>query len=365
MLPKECLLTVFGLLVTGLFIGRVLQAMGGTAAWIIGFATLRDSIQSKNIGKIFGVVRSCVSLGALAGPAVAGVLLELAGYWVTWGTILAILLVDIGMRILMVERERQRPDSQHSDGSKAGFSEDENSPLITDVERHEEPRAEAQKDEAMPTQSFYWVILLQPRVITALLCSTVYSAILASYSTTIPIHVKNAFDWGSLETGLLFIGLEGPIILASPLYGCLRDKVGTRLPATIGFALLAPLLWLVGAADQKPFPWATSQSSAETTYIGAIIAIGFVTNLMSSVATIETTCAVDEAEEKQPGIFGPNGGYNRTYSVATLSYSVGLLIGSWFSGSLSDSIGYYFMNAMLGMIDVISYGGHMLTSFKL
>lgn len=280
-----------------MFIGRVLQAIGGTAAWIIGFATLRDSIDSKNIGKTFGIVRSCVSLGALAGPAVAGVLLELTGYWATWGSILFILAVDVVMRLLMVEQRNREPNSNKFDnrdrqGSHASESTDETSPLISDdVEQSLDPRVgDRRKETSGHTESFFRVICLQPRVITALLCSTIYTAILASYSTTIPIHVKDAFGWGSLPTGLLFMGLEGPIILASPLYGWLRDRIGTRIPATVGFGLLAPLLWLVGAADQKGFPWSSHQSSAEVTYISAIVAIGFVTNLMSGVSAIETTC---------------------------------------------------------------------------
>lgn len=267
-----------------MFIGRVLQAIGGTAAWIVGFATLKDAIDIKNIGKTFGVVRSCVSLGALAGPAVAGVLLELAGYWVTWGSVLLILAVDIAMRLLMVEQRKQKPNSD-GQASRALESTDETSALISD-----DVEQSSGMDTNGPAESFFKVICLQPRVITAMLCSTVYTAILASYSTTIPVHVKDAFGWGSLPTGLLFMGLEGPIILASPLYGWLRDRIGTRIPATIGFALLAPLLWLVGAADQKGFPWSSPQSSAEATYICAIVAIGFVTNLMSSVSTIEITC---------------------------------------------------------------------------
>lgn len=60
------------------------------------------------------------------------------------------------------------------------------------------------------------------------------------------------------------------------------------------------------------------------------------------------TGAVDEEEEKRPGLFGPNGGYNRTYSMSTLSASAGMLVGSLFSGSLSDAIGYYHMNSILG-----------------
>ncbi|KAJ5937810.1 hypothetical protein N7454_004152 [Penicillium verhagenii] len=245
----------------GMFIGRILQAIGGTAAWIVGFATLRDSIDSKHIGKTFGIVRSCVSLGALAGPAVSGVLLELTGYWITWGSILLILAIDVVMRLLMVEKRSQAPksntvDNENGEESHDPESGDETSPLLSDnVEQSSDSRLDdGRKDTNVQVESFFRVICLQPRVITALLCSVVYTAILASYSTTIPLHVKDAFGWGSLQTGLLFMGLEGPIILASPLYGWLRDRVGTRLPATLGFGLLAPLLWLVGAADQKGIP---------------------------------------------------------------------------------------------------------------
>lgn len=282
-----------------MFIGRILQSIGGTAAWIIGFATLRDSIEAKNMGKTFGIVRSWVSLGALSGPAVAGILLELTGYWVTWGSVLFILAVDVIMRLLMVEQRKVQPestgvnnDSENFQGSDSWDTTNEASPLISDHEDESQNHQESNKggERTKQPRSFFMVICLQPRVITALLGSIVYTAILASYSTTIPIHVKNAFDWGSLPTGLLFMGLEGPIILASPLYGWLRDKIGTRVPATIGFGLLAPLLWLVGAADQHGFPWSNKISSEEATYISAIIAIGFVTNLMSNISTIEATC---------------------------------------------------------------------------
>lgn len=65
--------------------------------------------------------------------------------------------------------------------------------------------------------------------------------------------------------------------------------------------------------------------------------------------SIIETGAVDELEAKQPGIFGANGSYSRTYSLTNLSFATGLLVGPLLSGALTESIGYYYMNTVLGM----------------
>lgn len=83
--------------VPGVFIGRLLQAVGSTTAWIVGFATLRDTIELKDIGKTFGLVNSFVGAGSRSGPAVAGILLKLIGYLGTWGVVLLVILLDIVM----------------------------------------------------------------------------------------------------------------------------------------------------------------------------------------------------------------------------------------------------------------------------
>ncbi|KAK6513729.1 hypothetical protein TWF506_008168 [Arthrobotrys conoides] len=339
----------------GVFLGRVIQGIGGTAAWIVGFATLRDSIHGSNMGKAAGLIQGFVSVGALSGPAVAGLLLELTGYWITWGSALLLLVVDIVMRLLMVEQKKSKTDPSSPQAMEPEET-NENTSLIPSISTQS---YDSMKNGAPPptkskisTLSFYKIIFSQRRVLVALLCSTSYSAMLASFSTTIPTHVKFAFGWGSLPTGLLFVGLEAPTIIAGPLCGWFRDRVGTKIPATLGYLLLAPLLWLLGAADQQQLPWAKSEESAKATYIATVIAIGFVTNLLSSVGTIELTAVVDALEAKEPGIFGPNGGYSRTYSLSGLSFSTGLLTGPLLSGALTDSIGYYRMNLVLAAVSV-------------
>ncbi|KAH8205722.1 hypothetical protein TruAng_000216 [Truncatella angustata] len=343
---------------SGVFIGRFLQAIGGTSAWIIGFATLRDTIEAKDMGKAFGLVSGFSSAGAMSGPAIAGLLLSLAGYWATWGAALLVLLLDIAMRLAMLERpkkaskasvqeaiceERNEPTSQ-----PAGANEETG--LLSDVHTQQYstavPRENLTKNDVMSTKSFYRVILGRPRVIVGLMCYMVYSSLHASYNTTIPTHVRSAFGWESLQTGLLFSALQGPTLILSPACGWLRDKVGTRLPTGVGFLLLAPLLWLLGAADQTRYPWAVSGEYAEVTYALTIVAIGCAQNLIASVGSIEITCAVDELERDQPGIFGPNGGYSRSYALSNMSYTMGFVLGPLISGSLADAIGYYHMNSI-------------------
>ncbi|OJJ33487.1 hypothetical protein ASPWEDRAFT_115097 [Aspergillus wentii DTO 134E9] len=331
----------------GVFVGRFLQAVGGTAAWIVGFATLRDTIEAKDIGKTFGLVNSFVGAGALSGPAVAGLLLQLAGYWVTWGTVLVVIMLDIVMRFVMIENPRKKRDQQKQD-QQPGVTEEteeatENSALLAGS-------SQQQQNSTPSVLSFYQIILSQPRVIVGLLSYTTYSSLAASYNTTIPIHVRASFGWESLQTGLIFAALQAPNMLLSPLCGWLRDRMGTRLPTAVGFILLSPLLWLLGAADQTQFPWA---AHAQVVYIVAIVIIGCVQNLLTSVGTIEITCAVDDLESKTPGIFGPNGGYSRAYSLSNVSFTMGFLLGPLLSGSLVDAFGYYTMNSVLASVCVV------------
>lgn len=62
----------------------------------------------------------------------------------------------------------------------------------------------------------------------------------------------------------------------------------------------------------------------------------------------KTSDVVREIENRNPGLFGPNGGYSRAYSLTNLSWNIGLLAGTLLSGSLVQAIGYYYMNFTLG-----------------
>ncbi|KAF7590848.1 hypothetical protein BBP40_002317 [Aspergillus hancockii] len=88
------------------FIVRFFQALADNSMWIAGLATVNDVIPSHHFGKVMGILSVAVSVGTSAGPVFAGILLERGGYWTAWSIPFALLLVDIAMRLLMVEPKK-------------------------------------------------------------------------------------------------------------------------------------------------------------------------------------------------------------------------------------------------------------------
>ena len=53
-------------------------------------------------------------------------------------------------------------------------------------------------------------------------------------------------------------------------------------------------------------------------------------------------------QEEQPNRFGPNGKMSSAYSLTNFTWNLGLLIGPIISGSLVRTVGYYYMNMVIG-----------------
>lgn len=96
--------------------------MASSASWIIGLATLTDTVGFEHLGKVSGVVLSFATVGTVAGPTVAGTLLKLVGYWPTWIVPMVVLLLDIVARILIIENRVQASSSNDTIRSPASSS---------------------------------------------------------------------------------------------------------------------------------------------------------------------------------------------------------------------------------------------------
>ncbi len=57
---------------------------------------------------------------------------------------------------------------------------------------------------------------------------------------------------------------------------------------------------------------------------------------------------VEALEKEDPGIFGPNGGYSRLYSIQGVAYTIGMLVGPELAGLLTNRAGYNVMTMVLG-----------------
>ncbi|KAF3490737.1 uncharacterized protein GIQ15_00254 [Arthroderma uncinatum] len=336
--------------------GRTLQAVGSTTAQVVGHATLNDMIEPKNMGMVLGLVNTFISVGAFSGPAVAGFMLEYVGYWATWSTVLAVLVLDIVLKILMIEKPKKNNeparvfDEESRVTSAQPEGENENSALLGGTPAKSYTSIKGVSDiqtGAMSMLSFYRIILTQPMVIIGLVSYMTRSSLMASFNTTLPTHVRDAFGWGSFPAGMMFVGLQAPAIVLNPLFGWIRNRTGNQLLSGVGFILLAPLLWLLGEVDQKWFPWSGSEDMTKVVYVVVIICIGCVQTLPASVGATEITSIIENLESQLPGIFGSGGGHSRGHALSNGSFNVGQLVGPLLSGVLADNLGYDRMNSTL------------------
>lgn len=359
------------------FFGRVVQAFAGNAAWIIGFATIADTVEAENRSRTISTISVFFISGMLFGPMMSGSLIGLVGYWPTWLAAIAVLILDAIMLFLMVETPKsQRKDVESASGADTGTgSPDETSSLLSGpapAQRDPEQSPQQNGSTKRAAESFYKIILSNPRALTSMVCHATISLTLACFDTTLPLHVSRTFGWGPFQTSLMFLLLQVPTLLLSPLTGWMKDRWGTKIPSGVGFLAHAPLLWLLGAAGRKGLPLVGSEQRGKTIYTVTIVSLGIVRTLVTGCGTIEMTSkyslsalsvflfvyirmfvlnlldVVTELQETQPAIFGPNGGYSRAFSLTNMSWTFSMFLGPILSGALTETVGYYYMNIWLG-----------------
>lgn len=93
-----------------LFVGRLIQAITSAVIWVVGFAIIADNIEAEHLGKAYGIMSVVMAVGTTAGPMLSGILFDMGGYWCAWSSAFATIVIDIILRLLMLERPRERKD---------------------------------------------------------------------------------------------------------------------------------------------------------------------------------------------------------------------------------------------------------------
>ncbi|RAO73567.1 uncharacterized protein BHQ10_009579 [Talaromyces amestolkiae] len=342
-----------------LICGRIILAIGGNAAWIIGMATLADTVGSENRAKTLGAISVVYNSGLLVGPMVSGWLLRLVGYWPTWITAFAILIIDMLVRLVIIEKPKEqengndvksgstptRENNEHTLPEDADVeataaeadtsnSTSETTPLLqaqmantSDIQDRSAQKSPTQQTHGV--SNFYRVVLSHPRALTAMACHMTSSLVVTSLDTTLPLHVIRDFGWNTAQMSFMFFLIQIPQL---------------ALGTFTGF-----LLWLLGTPGNDGFSFIGSGQRGQIIYSSTLLALGFARSLTIGTGIIEMTSAIKELQTEKPGIFGPNGGYSRAYSLTNLSWNIGLLSGPLLSGTLVQAVGYYYMNLTFGM----------------
>ncbi|KAJ5462684.1 hypothetical protein N7475_007628 [Penicillium sp. IBT 31633x] len=308
-----------------LFLGRVLQGIAGSAVWIVGLATAADTVPESDMGKVMGLIMSFASAGIISGPMISGILLDAAGYRLTWSVPIGILVLDMIARLLMIE------NPEHSNRSSSDNVEETTSLLPSQNHPH----------NASTAFGFWKFLLCDSRVVTALIVTVLTTAMLTSFHATLPLHTEEVFGWKSRQVGIMFSLLSVPALFLSTPAGWLRDRVGVRVPITISLALHAVFHVLVGVAGNANFPWATSDTRGQTLYITSIVCLGILRPFVTGVGPVEVTGPM---KKKLQAYLDLEGGLSRVYAMTDVAATSGMTMGPAVSGFLRETVGYTSMN---------------------
>lgn len=294
-----------------LLLGRAIQAIGGNAAWIVGLATVAETVGQENTGRTLGGISSFFTSGLLFGPMISGVLLEFVGYWFTWMFAIAVLAVDMVMRLLMIDKKRsQEPDCMRMTGdhqndiettrtrpnTSNGDDVHQHSPLLGGIENSPGQESFGSTPPGSPKlgsesksvpENFYKFILSQPRSLTALACHGTMTIILLSLDTTLPLYATRTFGWDTAQVSLIFLLLQMPSLVLATFLGILKDRVGTKTPTGLGFLAMALFIYLLGAAANKELT--SDILGGKGQMMVALVGIGMARPFISGSAILEIT----------------------------------------------------------------------------
>lgn len=250
---------------------------------------------------------------------VSGWLLRLAGYWPTWITAIAVLVIDMLMRLVIIEKPKEQKCGKNvNSGSTATNENDEHpSPADADVEATAAeadinnslsettpllqaqtantgnvPDPSSQKDLAQQIDgvpNFYRVVLSHPRALTAMACHMTSSLVVTSLDTTLPLHVIRDFGWNTAQMSFMFFLIQLPQLALGTLTGWLKDKHGTKVATGIGYLLTGFLLWLLGTPGNDGLSFIGSGQRGQIIYSSTLLALGFARSLTIGTGIIEMT----------------------------------------------------------------------------
>lgn len=371
LLIASTVLLAVGQTILVLIVARVLQGMSAAVVWTVGLVLLRDTVGKERLGTVLGGIFGFISVGNLISPVLGGIIYDKIGDKAVFGLGLGLLLVDLVLRAVVVERsvaERWKVQSNMVDEQTveegSNTTATERSPLLPrpsgPVKPHEvkiDPGNESTSAEDskyvlpnplpkyLPSPLLY-IFFTSPRLMMSTLTALLQSTLVAINDTTIPLHALDLFGFTPLRSGLLFIPLLTPLLVLGPLIGYIIDKNGTKLPSAIGFLYLSIPVLLLGL----PHAGGTNEV---VKYAVILLFCGVGSSSVSAVSLVEVSDVAARYHDANPGVFGDQGPFALVFAWNSVVLNAGFALGPMMAAWLIDLLGYWGMNACMSCMCVV------------
>ncbi|KAK6599268.1 MFS amine [Botrytis cinerea] len=329
-LLASTVLLMLGTSIEALIVARIFQGISGATVWTIGLALVMDTVGSEKLGT-----------GELAAPVLGGVVYDKVGSNAVFGMGIALLGVDFGMRVAVIEKKVARKwgvgeglDGSEQGGaseSESGNGNGEEAPLLGNGE-------DSDLDSWKFTKNFQRLSEI----------AFMQATILAVFDATIPTQSQSVFGFTALQTGLLFTPIVLTSLIFGPLTGMAVDRYGPKLIGTIGYTFFTlPLILL-----RLP----VSNTTHDLVLYCVLLSLcGFGMAMIGAPSIVEASYVAEKYHNANPELFGEKGPYAQLYALNSMVFSAGFTFGPVLAGSLRESIGYGNMNAVVaGMCAVVA-----------
>lgn len=225
------------------------------------------------------------------------------------GIAFVVLLADLIMRLLVVEKHEaaayySQTDEQRGLAEEYDLQEDE-------VEGENDGLDAGGLDPFQIKPSSNPILNKAPVLYTlrsqAMLASLAVlfaeGVLFSSFDATVSLHVKELFGSNAFQSGLLMLPLGLTTCAFGPVGGWAVDRIGARAVSSVGFAIVALSMPLLGLPNSEP------RTLQMVLYAGALGLCGLGMSSLDVPAYVESTFVVEKFHLRNKGVFGEQGPY--------------------------------------------------------
>jgi EmrB/QacA subfamily drug resistance transporter len=237
-----------------LIMARVIQGLGASALMAVGPAIITSVFPQKDRGQALGITGSIVSVGFITGPLIGGFLVEHLGWRSVFFVNLPIGAIGIFLSMKVLERRGpKRKASMDLQGAFLLFL------LIISLLLVLNQMSESSAWFFWPLTGFCLVMFIlftaaelrspsplvdlrifRRQLFSISLCSSLLAFwISGAHTFIVPFFLQDILGFTPAEVGLLIFPLALTVMVIAPLGGRMSDRVGVRLPATLGLIIIS------------------------------------------------------------------------------------------------------------------------------
>ncbi|KAJ5716408.1 hypothetical protein N7493_008319 [Penicillium malachiteum] len=348
-----------------LIIARALQGFSAAAVWVVGLALIADNVATERVGEAMGYTGIALTWGFLLGPSVGGIMYDSLGFYGTFAIPIALLVVDVILRLAMIEKSELTEDysdethvanSQSSTvkndiGYNTFSSQSESTTECSSFIESTEAQtpllgslaSDVENMRPLPQKNAtIFDLLFSPRLPIALLSTIVISIVFHALETALPLFVMGTFHWTSAGAGLMFMIPSVPSF-AGVYIGRLHNKIGPQIPGAAAF-LLAAVTWML-------MPLVRHNNAYDATFLVILLLFkGLAVCTVQLVAMTEVFHVIEAYEAEFPGAFGEKSPIAQGYALFNVAMAAGQLLGPLLAGSIKIHAGWGAMCMAMGLI---------------